>query len=188
MTADTAEEVELEKYLKYSVLHSFIFLQIIDHQYVGLITAVKQYLVSMANLSVIHWYPSRKNCNHQIQRINLQKDSMPEIRLPALCGLSASAELLCLYLLHASLCACWLPWCTLLSQCFHLKGACVFPQKSHSHRVPTEKDTGLFFTLLLWFLSVLVQGQVFFAKKWKWCCYHSYLITFTFAHVKVWIK
>lgn len=54
----------------------------------------------------------------------------PEIRLSALCWLSAVAEWLCLYLFHASLCACWLPWCTALSHCFHLKGGCVFPQKT----------------------------------------------------------
>lgn len=39
--------------------------------------------------------------------------SSPEIRL------SAPAEWLCLYLFHASLCACWLTRCTALSQRFH---------------------------------------------------------------------
>lgn len=92
--------------------------------------------------------PSRTDRHYQTQKIGRQSSS-PEIRLPALCRISVPAEWLCLYLFHASLCACWLPWCTALSQRFHLKGGCVFPQKTHftlslNREIQAKKETGSF--------------------------------------------
>ncbi len=94
--------------------------------------------------------------------------SSPEIRLPALCRLSVPAEWLCLYLFHASLCGCWLPWCTALSQCFHLKGACVFPQKTQLLSVstlwnPGQKEVGSFSHFLFGFSLCWCWGFETFA-------------------------
>lgn len=100
--------------------------------------------------------------------------SSPEIRLPALCRLSVAAEWLCLYLFHASLCACWLPWCTALSQCFHLKGGCVFPQKTQLLSVsalwnPGQKETASFSRFCLWCRPVLVLcfWDIWFPVCWR---------------------
>lgn len=104
----------------------------------------------------------------------LDDEFQPWNGLLALCRLSVPAEWLCLYLFHASLCACWLPWCTALSQCFHLKGGCVFPQKTQLVSVstvwnPGQKEMGSFSHFLFGFQSVLVLcfWHVCFHSYWK---------------------
>ncbi len=97
-------------------------------------------------------------------------------RLWALWRLSEAAEWLCLYLFHASLCACWLPWCTALSQCFHLKGGWVFPQKTQLHSVFAlwnlgQKEIGFISTFLFRCRSVLVLG--FLTRFFPFCWWND---------------